>query len=200
MSFDSVLTEQSDPLTRRILRIVGDRGTAEDLRQETLVRAWRAAPREAEPERLRAWLHRTAVNLALDELRRRRRRRLVPLEPDLPAPAVGDPLGLEEALAALAAHERLALLLRFEAGLSLRELGERLGVSEEAARKRVARARESLLVARRELERDARSTVLVLLGREEPGPTAAGSSARARACASRTRRDRGSTWPGRTPS
>ncbi|MDP9400369.1 MAG: hypothetical protein M3P39_05380 [Actinomycetota bacterium] len=58
MSFDSVLTEQSDPLTRRILRIVGDRGTAEDLRQETLVRAWRAAPREAEPERLRAWLHR----------------------------------------------------------------------------------------------------------------------------------------------
>ena len=168
MSFDAVLTEQSDPLTRRILRIVGDHGTAEDLRQETLVRAWRSAPRQAEPERLRAWLHRTAVNLALDEIRRRRRRSLVPLDPDLPTPAAGGALALDEALGALGPQERLVLLLRFEVGLSLRELGERLGVSEEAARKRVARTRHSFMTAQRELDGDPRPTVLVLVGREEP--------------------------------
>jgi RNA polymerase sigma-70 factor (ECF subfamily) len=85
MSFDAILAEQAAPLTRRLLRMVGDRETAEDLRQETLARAWRSAPRGAQAPVLGAWLHRTATNLALDELRRRKRRagsrgRLRPVE------------------------------------------------------------------------------------------------------------------------
>jgi putative glutamine amidotransferase len=63
------------------------------------------------------------------------------------------------------------LLLRFEAGLSLREVGELLDLSEEAARKRVARAREAFLSAYRQAGADdARPTVVLLLGHEEPGP------------------------------
>src|SRR3954452_7528788 len=78
-SFDAILTEQAEPLTRRLMRIVGDRETAEDLRQEALARAWRGGPRGAAAPVVRAWLHRTATNLALDELRRRKRREHVPL-------------------------------------------------------------------------------------------------------------------------
>lgn len=191
MTFDAILTEQTGPLTRRLTRMVGDRETAEDLRQETLARAWRAAPRGAEAPVVRAWLHRTATNLALDELRRRKRRDHVPLHTGLAEPAAGpgaadgprDPR-LREALATLTAHQRLVLLLRFEAGLSLREVGELLDLSEDAARKRVARARSLFLEAYAEAGApDTRPTVVLLLGREDPAPYEAwlaGSGARVR--------------------
>src|SRR3954451_3602859 len=175
MTFDATLIEQAGPLTRRLTRMVGDRETAEDLRQETLARAWRSAPRAAQPPVLRGWLDRAATNLALDELRRRRRREHVPLHAGLAEPpgSAGGPRDprLREALGRLTAHQRLVLLLRFEAGLSLREVGELLDLSEEAARKRVARARAAFLEAYDNgAADDARPTVVLLLGREDPGP------------------------------
>ncbi|MCW2995421.1 MAG: hypothetical protein JWQ18_2916, partial [Conexibacter sp.] len=110
-----------------------------------------------------------------------------PLHGGLADPAASDahrdPL-LRDALATLSAHQRLVLLLRFEAGLSLREVGALLDLSEEAARKRVARARAAFLDAYNNASADdARPTVLLLLGREEPGPyerwlTAAGARVR----------------------
>jgi putative glutamine amidotransferase len=173
MTFDAILTEQTGPLTRRLARMVGDRETAEDLRQETLARAWRSGPRGAQAPVVRAWLHRTATNLALDELRRRKRRDQVPLETVAVAAtqdAARDPL-LRDALTALTAHQRLVLLLRFEAGLSLREVGELLDLSEEAARKRVARARAVFLDAYKNAAADdTRPTVVLLLGCEDPAP------------------------------
>ncbi|MDP9385167.1 MAG: hypothetical protein M3P50_08045, partial [Actinomycetota bacterium] len=77
--FDDLLHEQTAPLRRRVCRLLGDPDLAEDVTQEALLRAWRAAPRDLGPERTRAWLHRTATNLAVDELRRRRRRAELPL-------------------------------------------------------------------------------------------------------------------------
>ena len=169
-TFETVLAEQIGPLTRRAQRIVGDPGTAEDLRQETLARAWRSAPRDATAPVLRAWLHRTTTNLALDELRRRRRRGETALLGDVRVPAdAHDGAEAREALAALTAHERLVLLLRHEAGLSLRELGEVLDISEEAARKRVARARDAFGGALARLRAgDPRPTVMLLMGAEDP--------------------------------
>jgi RNA polymerase sigma factor (sigma-70 family) len=179
MTFEAILTEQTGVLTRRLRRMVGDVETAEDLRQETFARAWRSGPREAAAPVVRAWLHRTATNLALDELRRRRRRDHVALHDGLvdPAGAAGasgtaprDPR-LADALATLTAHQRLVLLLRFEAGLSLREVGELLDLGEDAARKRVARARALFLEAYAAAGADdPRPTILVLLGREDPAP------------------------------
>jgi anthranilate synthase component 2/putative glutamine amidotransferase len=166
-SLEALLVAETPLVTRRLRAVVGDRETAEDLCQETLSRAWRAAPRDGDREHLRAWLLRTARNLAVDELRRRARRRQVALSEELPAaPAGGDALA-REALAALTPHQRLVLLLRFEAGLSLRELGAALDITEEAARKRVARAREAIAAALAELEAgDRRPTVAVILGRD----------------------------------
>ncbi|HEY6761690.1 MAG TPA: sigma-70 family RNA polymerase sigma factor [Baekduia sp.] len=181
MTFDALLSEQTGPLTRRLTRMVGDRETAEDLRQEAFARAWRSAPRGAAAPVLRAWLHRTATNLALDELRRRRRREHVPLHAGLEDPSGGAPMRdprLREALATLTAHQRLVLLLRFEAGLSLREVGELLDLGEDAARKRVARARALFLEAYAAAGApDDRPTVVLLLGREDPAPYEAWLSA-----------------------
>jgi RNA polymerase sigma factor (sigma-70 family) len=128
ITFETVLTEQIGPLTWRATRMVGDAQTAEDLRQETLARAWRSAPRDMPAPALRAWLHRTTTNLALDELRRRRRRDEVALTEVAGGRSDVEPEA-REALATLTAHERLVLLLRHEAGLSLRELGEVLDIS-----------------------------------------------------------------------
>jgi DNA-directed RNA polymerase specialized sigma24 family protein/anthranilate/para-aminobenzoate synthase component II len=131
-SLEALLVAETPLVARRLRALVGDRETAEDLCQETLSRAWRAAPRDGDREHLRAWLLRTARNLAVDELRRRARRRQVALSDELPAaPAGGDALA-REALAALTPHQRLVLLLRFEAGLSLRELGAALDITDLA--------------------------------------------------------------------
>jgi putative glutamine amidotransferase len=168
ITFETVLTEQIGPLTRRAARMVGDAQTAEDVRQEALARAWRSAPRDMPAAALRSWLHRTTTNLALDELRRRRRRDEVALT-DLSAARSDAEPEAREALAALTAHERLVLLLRHEAGLSLRELGDVLDISEEAARKRVARARDAFGIQLARLRAgDPRPTILLLMGNEEP--------------------------------
>jgi putative glutamine amidotransferase len=173
ISFDALLQQQAEPLTRRLTRLLGDRDLAEDALQEALARAWRSAPRDLEPARLQAWLHRTARNAAVDELRRRRRRSELPLH-DAAAVATGPDDGerrraVAAALAALTPHARMLLLLRYEAGLSLAEVGALLDVSEDAARKRVARAKAAFRDALRDAERvDDRPTVVVLMGRDDP--------------------------------
>jgi gamma-glutamyl-gamma-aminobutyrate hydrolase PuuD/DNA-directed RNA polymerase specialized sigma24 family protein len=166
-SFEALLVAQAPAVTRRLRALVGDHETAEDLCQEALSRAWRVPALQGDPERLRAWLLRTARNLAIDELRRRGRRDHVALTDDLPGAPTGGDAPAREALAALTPHQRLVLLLRFEAGLSLRELGDALAISEEAARKRVARARAAFVAAHGELTAsDRRPTVAVVLGRD----------------------------------
>jgi putative glutamine amidotransferase len=169
MDFESLYEELRDPLTRRLERLVGDARTAEDLRQEAFARAWKSAPRDAGHGHMRAWLH-----LAVDELRRRRLRDWVPFEEEF-APAFEDAspderIAAREALAQLSPPERFLLLMRFEAGLSHAEIGKLLEIGEEAARKRVARARAALAAAHREVTPRERPLVLVLASDEDPVP------------------------------
>lgn len=176
MDFEGLYDELRDPLTRRLQRLVGDARTAEDLRQEAFARAWQSGPRDAGRGHMRAWLHRTAHNLAVDELRRRRVRHFVPYEDEF-APAFHDAdaderIAAREALERLSAHDRFLLLMRFEAGLAHAEIAQLLAISEEAARKRVARARAALAAAHREVTPRERPLVLVLLGDEDPDPYA----------------------------
>ncbi len=187
MDLEGVFRELHDPLTRRLERMVGDARTAEDLRQEAFARAWKSAPRDAGHGHLRGWVHRTARNLAVDELRRRGLRELLAYDDELALPAAApdadERLAAAEALATLTPHERLVLLLRFEAGLSHGELGQLLAISEDAARKRVSRAREALAAARRRIGPRERPLVAVLMGDDDPSPyrswvEAAGGEAR----------------------
>src|SRR5437660_3930211 len=64
---EQLFTDERASLLRRLERMVGSPDTAEELAQETFVRAWRRLPRDAAPDHQRAWLHRTAANLAVDE-------------------------------------------------------------------------------------------------------------------------------------
>jgi len=171
MGIDAVFREQGHRLTRRLERMVGSRETAEDLCQEAFLRAWRTAPPDLPPGRHAAWLHRTASNLAIDELRRRRLVDVESLSDHADdRPDAGDALMVRETLGGLGAHERFVLRLRFEAGLSHAEIGALLDVSPEAARKRVERARAAFALAFRGAEDDPRPLILVRCGEGEHLP------------------------------
>jgi hypothetical protein len=100
---------------------------------------------------LTAWLYRVARHAAIDLARRESRRQfreqiafeVANMNSDSSDWTHIEPL-LDEALEALDETDRSAILLRFFQNKSLREVGETLGTSEEAARKRVSRAVEQL--------------------------------------------------------
>jgi putative glutamine amidotransferase len=146
MTAEAIYERHSAGLIRRLQRMLGSRETAEDLAQESFLRLWQRAPAGLTPAEQAAWLQKTASNLAIDELRRRRHRDHGQLEEDAVAALAQDgteALTVREALAQLSAHERLLVLLRFQAGLSHAEIAETLAIKPEAARKRVQRARRA---------------------------------------------------------
>jgi RNA polymerase sigma-70 factor (ECF subfamily) len=140
-----------------IHRLVGDRDAAEDLTQDTYVRAFRALGRleldEASESRRRAWLYRIAHNVATDHLRRKGRLQWLSLDAlrglgrgDLERSLVDkDPV--HAALATLTNEHREVLLLFGVAEMEAAEVAEVLGISEVAARKRRQRARAAFLAA-----------------------------------------------------
>lgn len=172
MDFESLIGEEQDGLTRRVARVLGgDLDAAQDVRQEAFARAWRSLPRELDPDQQRAWLNRTASNLAVDELRRRARRPVSALDEvtelagatDIPEPDTA-----REALLSLNPHERFVLLLRFEGGFAHADIGRLLDVSEDAARKRIVRARAAFVAAYRLVRADPLPLVLLLARDESP--------------------------------
>ena len=150
MSVETLFESHRTRLTRRLERMVGSREAAEDLSQEAFLRLWRGGPLERPVAEQRAWLERTASNLAIDELRKRRLRDHAELEDEAVAAISADgaeALTVADALGRLDPHQRLLVLLRFQAGLTHREIGELLAISSEAARKRVAAARRAFAAA-----------------------------------------------------
>ena len=128
------------------LREIGDPQMAEDVTQGVfLVLARKAAALERHPA-LSGWLFRTARLASKDALKQERRRRRREHEAAQSARPASPPhdLPLNDALDALKPTDREAILLRFFEGLSFQETAQTLGVSEDAAQKRVARAVERM--------------------------------------------------------
>ncbi len=172
MTTEAIYKREATGLIRRLDRMLGSREAAEDLTQEAFLRLWQRAPADLGDAQQAAWLKRTATNLALDELRRRRVRHHDQLEEEAVATLAADgteALAVAEALTRLTAHERLLVLLRFQAGLSHAEIAETLAITPEAARKRVKRARLAFADAYLGLlPREA--PVVLLQTRDDPAP------------------------------
>lgn len=136
-----------------LVRMLRDPELAADLTQDAFVKAYKAYDSLEKPENARAWLYQIAHRVALDDLRRRRIVRFVPLvgESRNSAPSAehlvmegrlsGD---LQRALARIPERQRAALLLAELHDLTGLELAAALGVSHVAARALLTRARESL--------------------------------------------------------
>jgi putative glutamine amidotransferase len=161
---ESVFEDARPSLERRLRGMLGGEEPAQDVLQEAFLRAWQRAPAGASRELLAAWIIRTATNLALDELRRRRRRPEASLEiAEHLAPTPEEHDLARDVLRRLGAQERFILLMRFEAGLTAAELGELLCISETAARKRIQRARNRFRRQFAAVRDDRRSLRIVVI-------------------------------------
>lgn len=157
-AFDTLFARWAGPLLRFLTRMLRDASAAEDLVQEAFLRVHRARSRYRPDARFSTWLYRIATNLALNELRRPRRRdphdsvdvdggpRLAAASPapDEAADARRRSAAVEQALGRLPDRQRAALLLAAVEGRSYAEVAEALDVSEQAVKALVHRARSSL--------------------------------------------------------
>jgi RNA polymerase sigma-70 factor (sigma-E family) len=151
-SFDAFVAGSTAALYRLGYFTVGDAAEAEDLVQETFVRVAARWGRVHSPERRLAYARRVLFNLALDDARRRARRReeLGPRErvveqwPDDSAArtlgGVDDAAELTWALRALSRQQRAVLVLRYWQDLSEAETADVLGCSIGTVKKTTWRA------------------------------------------------------------
>jgi RNA polymerase sigma-70 factor (ECF subfamily) len=157
---DRLFREYHEPLVRYLTRRLGDRDWAEEMVQETFLRA----ARQAEIVSERSWLFAVATNLVRDEARKdaRRRQRLELLREQAKAEEAVDPepLSMERAeeaalarraLDMLAERDREALLMR-EEGLDYTEIASALQLSVGSVGTTLARARRRLVEAYEQLQ------------------------------------------------
>lgn len=146
------------PLLSLFYRLTARRVEAEDLVQETWLRAMRSL-KEPRGIAVRPWLYRIASNLWRDEARKYIRRLAAgaatePLEDDLDLPAPHDVAGdveqaeairrVRAALLELSPHHQEAVLLRYYQGLSYEEIAEVAGVPVGTVRSRLHHATQQL--------------------------------------------------------
>jgi RNA polymerase sigma-70 factor (ECF subfamily) len=151
-AFARLVERYWDRLYRWLYQLSHDRHTAEDLAQDAFLKALNGLHTFCPGTNFRAWLFRIAHNTFANHRRSSRPRQPYPEE--LPSDDEG-PVELalsREALQLLAgavgrlpADFRAAFLLRAEEGLSFRQIGEVVGVTEETARWRVFKARQKLM-------------------------------------------------------
>ena len=147
-------------------RMTATEQDAEDVVQETFLRAYKQLHRYESRSSFGTWIYRIAANYALDLLRARERRQEMALEPlngsgerfdppaETPSPeglAYAGQLrtGLDRAMRDLSPQERIAFSLRHFEGCSIDQIATALEVSETAAKNSVFRAVQKL---RRSLE------------------------------------------------
>jgi RNA polymerase sigma factor (sigma-70 family) len=134
-------------------RLLGDVAQAEDAAAEALTRALVAWQRVGDLDHRAAWVARVAGNVALDELRRRGRRRWSPW-PVGAAMSSSPPVDMTEeatlrlalgaALSALSPRQREVIALRYLADLDEAEVSRVLGISVNSVKKHAVRGRAAL--------------------------------------------------------
>ena len=165
-AFAELVGRYRNQLTGYIYRMTNDYDGAVDLAQETFVRLYRAVDRYQTNHAFSTYLYRIATNLAISELRKRKRRKLVSLTGFFQAtergetrefdPADERPLidrelveserrqAVQRAISTLPEKYRAPLILRDVEGRSYEEIARILQTSEGTVKSRISRARDFL--------------------------------------------------------
>jgi RNA polymerase sigma-70 factor (ECF subfamily) len=154
-AFTEMVTPYVPTLLQRARRVTGNVADAEDVRQETLLKAWSRLNQfsgncEDNTDDFRAWLARIAGNTSIDTLRQRRDGKHLSLLPthtaDPEEQCARREMGrkLADAILQLPADLRQACLLRDVMHYSTQEVADRLSISVVAVRLRLFRARRRL--------------------------------------------------------
>ncbi|HEX5701972.1 MAG TPA: sigma-70 family RNA polymerase sigma factor [Pyrinomonadaceae bacterium] len=165
-AFAELVGRYRNQITSYIYRMVNDYDTAVDLAQETFIRVYRAAGRYQTTHAFSTYIYRIATNVAISELRKRKRRRLVSLTGLLTSPDGEElmdfqpvdeqPLQdialidaekravIKRAISTLPDRYRAPLVLRDVEGKSYDEIAAILQTSEGTVKSRINRARNFL--------------------------------------------------------
>jgi len=158
-AFGELVRRYQKPVFRIVLRMVHSQDDADDLTQDTFVRAHRGLKTFKEEFDFHPWLYRIAVNQAINFINRRKRQAAADIdevpeldlkngpEPESPLQSAsrGELLGkLERALERLPDDQRTVFLLRVQEGLSYEEIAKSMGTPKGTVMSRLARARMAL--------------------------------------------------------
>lgn len=151
-AFTALIGRYDRALRALAYRLLGDRDLMDDALQEAYLKAFRGLPEFTGGSSFGTWLYRIAYNACLDELRRGRAARHLPLEEAAAQPDPGpDPAdvatggqAVAAALASLPADLRAAVLLVDAEGMDYDAAGRVLGIPPGTVGSRLSRARASL--------------------------------------------------------
>jgi len=160
-AFSAIVARYRDRYARFALHMLGSAADAEDVLQETFVRAYRALSRCADPTRFDSWLFSILINRCRTAGARRRRREqslvhddgaLMRAAADHPAERDAWREEIGAALAKLPADQREAFLLKYVEEMSYDEMAALTGVGTSALKMRVKRACDRLRALLQEAE------------------------------------------------
>ncbi|WP_459804367.1 sigma-70 family RNA polymerase sigma factor [Herbidospora sp. RD11066] len=147
----ALFDDHAGPLYGYVLRLTGDPGRAEDIVQETILRAWKN-PIADRP--VRAWLFTVARNLVVDQARARKSRPQETGDEALAVLPAADELdkaveswAIADALASLRPDHREVLLAVYYGGQSVKEASESLGIPPGTVKSRTYYALRALKLA-----------------------------------------------------
>jgi RNA polymerase sigma-70 factor, ECF subfamily len=164
IAFRRLVDVHARPLYGLCARITRDSALAEDAVQEALINAWRHLSSFDGRAVFKTWLHRIAVNAALEQLRRRGRQPM-PVDgadsdedflsaaaedepgPDRQAQAAEIHRQTESQLERMSVIERTAFVMRHHEGHSLEEISATLSLNTNACKQAIFRAVRKLRVA-----------------------------------------------------
>jgi RNA polymerase sigma-70 factor, ECF subfamily len=161
-AFEEIVRRYHRQVANIIYLTLGNREEVDDLSQEVFVRVFRSLDRFEYDSSLYSWIYRIAVNLCIDEIRKKKIRKLIPLEFLTESKLEGEKkakefttasddvlqkekqLVIKGALARLSPIHRTVILLREYEDLSYEEIAKTLRISQQAVKSRIFRAREEL--------------------------------------------------------
>jgi RNA polymerase sigma-70 factor (ECF subfamily) len=146
-AFEELVRSSQAEVYRFALHLTHDHALAEDVTQETFLRAFRFIRGYRGAQRFGSWLFAIARNCSMDALRKRGRIATMPEQDLRTTPDASVRAELDAALAAVSADHREAFLLVEVFGLSYQETADVLGVAVGTVKSRMFRARQALCQA-----------------------------------------------------
>jgi len=159
-AFNTIVWRWEKRLYNFVLRYIGDREESKDICQTTFIRAYHKLSRLKDPEKFSTWLYQIAVNICRDQLKKKKRQRLISLEDwrqnqnggkDTPevvessAEPGADALAhnnnvrdmIQRALQEIPEEQRAVIIMKVYQGLKFTEIAEILKMSDNTAKSRM---------------------------------------------------------------
>lgn len=176
-AFEKLIEAHEKKVFNIALRMMGNYEDAKDMAQEAFIRVFKSIGSFKEQSSLSTWIYRIITNICLDELRKRKNRKVMSIDDnikyddgEIKRDIVSDDLTPEEkverdevkrmvsyAINELSDEHRTAIVLRDIQGFSYKEISEIVNCPEGTVKSRISRARQALreiLMSKRELLKD----------------------------------------------